>query len=48
MRNNQIFQRLGIGQLASLLKNVPQKSGSEYSPHDNEGLEDDDEVISKV
>ncbi|XP_025828722.1 uncharacterized protein LOC112903710 [Panicum hallii] len=55
MRNNQIFQRLGIGQLASLLKNVsanveddgPQKSGSEYSPHDNEGLEDDDEVISK-
>jgi hypothetical protein len=56
MRNNQIFQRLGIGQLASLLKNVsanveddgPQKSGSEYSPHDKEGLEDDDEVISKV
>ncbi|PUZ44946.1 hypothetical protein GQ55_8G180000 [Panicum hallii var. hallii] len=56
MRNNQIFQRLGIGQLASLLKNVsanveddgPQKSGSEYSPQDNEGLEDDDEVISKV
>lgn len=56
MRNKQIFQRLGIGQLASLLKNVsanveddgPQKSGSEYSPHDNEGLEDDDEVINKV
>ena len=56
MKNNQMFQRLGISTLTSLLKNArangeddgPEKLGSEYNPHDNEGLEDHDEVVSKV
>jgi hypothetical protein len=56
MANNRMFQRLGLSALSSLLKNAcanreddsPQKSGSEYNPDDNEGLDDDTEVVSKV
>jgi hypothetical protein len=40
MKNNQMFQRLGISTLASILKNPrppvedegPEKSGSKYEP----------------
>jgi hypothetical protein len=54
MKNNQMFQRLGIGSLVSLLKNTcpsvedegPQKSGSEYEPQANKGYEE--EEVSKV
>jgi hypothetical protein len=53
MKNNQIFQRLGIDVLVSLLKNTcpsmedegPQKLGFEYEPQANEGCE---EEVSKV
>jgi hypothetical protein len=45
MKNNQIFQRLGICALVSLLKNPrpsvedegPKKLGFEYEPQANEG-----------
>jgi hypothetical protein len=55
MKNNQMFQRLGIGTLVSILKNPrspvedegPKKSGSEYEPQANEGCEEGEEV-SKV
>jgi hypothetical protein len=55
MKNNQMFQRLGIGTLVSILKNPwppmedegPEKSGFEYHPHANEGCEEKEEV-SKV
>jgi hypothetical protein len=51
MKNNQMFQRLWIGTLVSILKNPrppvedegPEKSGSEYEPQANEGCE-----VSKV
>jgi hypothetical protein len=53
MKNNQLFQRLGIGTLVSILKNLwpsvedkgTQKSGSVYEPEANEGCE---EEVSKV
>jgi hypothetical protein len=53
MKNNQMFQRLGIGTLVSILMNPrppvedegPEKSGSEYHPQENEGCE---EEVSKV
>jgi hypothetical protein len=52
MKNNQMFQRLGIGTLVSILKNPqppledegPEKSGSEYEPQTNEGCEEEEEV----
>jgi hypothetical protein len=55
MKNNQMFQRLGIGTLVSILKNPqppvedegPKKSGSEYHPQANEGCKEEEEV-SKV
>jgi hypothetical protein len=55
MKNNQMFQRLGIGTLVSILKNprLPvedeglEKSGSKYQPQANEGCEEEEEV-SKV
>jgi hypothetical protein len=53
MKNNQMFQRLGIGTLVSILNNPwppvenegPEKSGSQYEPQANEGCE---EEVSKV
>jgi hypothetical protein len=55
MKNNQMFRKLGIGTLVSILKNPrplvedegPEKSGSQYEPHKNEGCEEEEEV-SKV
>jgi hypothetical protein len=55
MKNNQMFQRLEIDTLVSILKNPrplaedegPEKSGSEYEPRANEGCEEEEEV-SKV
>jgi hypothetical protein len=52
MKNNQIFQRLAIGDMVSLLKNTcpsvedegPQKSRSEYEPQANEGCEEEEEA----
>jgi hypothetical protein len=54
MKNNQMFQRLGISALVSLLKNTcssvddegPKKSGYEYELQANEGCEE--EGVSKV
>jgi hypothetical protein len=54
MKNNRMFQRLGIGTLVSILKNPwppvedegPKKSGYEYEPQENEGCEE--EEVSKV
>jgi hypothetical protein len=53
MKNNQMFQRLWIGTLVSILKNPrplvedegPEKLGSKYHPQANEGCE---EEVSKV
>jgi hypothetical protein len=55
MKNNQMFQMLGISTLASILKNPrppvedegPEKSGSKYEPQANEGCEEE-EKVSKV
>jgi hypothetical protein len=55
MKNNQMFQRLGISTLMSILKNLrppveedgPEKSGSEYEPQASEECEEEEE-ISKV
>jgi hypothetical protein len=54
MKNNQMFQMLGIGTLVSILKNPqppvedegPKKSGSKYQPQANEGC--DEEEVSKM
>jgi hypothetical protein len=54
MKTNQLFQRLEIGTLVSVLKDPrpslededPKKSRSEYEPEANEGCEE--EEISKV
>jgi hypothetical protein len=54
MKNNQVFQMLGIGTLVSILKNLqqpvedegPEKSRSEYEPQANEGCEE--EEVGKV
>jgi hypothetical protein len=50
MKNNKMFQRLGIGTLVSILKNPrpsvedegPKKSGSEYELEANEGCEEEE------
>jgi hypothetical protein len=55
MKNNQMFRRLVIGSLVSILKNPrppvedegPKKSGSDYEPQENQGCEEGEEV-SKV
>jgi hypothetical protein len=51
MNNNQMFPRIGIVTLGSIVRSPqphvddegPEKSGSEYEPQTNEGCEDDDE-----
>jgi hypothetical protein len=51
MKNSQMFQRLGIGTLVSILKNPrppvedegPEKSRSEYEPQANDGCEGEEE-----
>jgi hypothetical protein len=56
MKNNQMFQRLGIGTLVSILKNPwppaedegPKKSGSEYEPQTNEGCEEEEVSIVQI
>jgi hypothetical protein len=50
MKNNQMFQRLGIDTKVSILKNPqplaedegPKKLGSEYEPQENEGCEEEE------
>ena len=54
MKNNQMFQRLGLSTLASMINNtsskskddVSQESGSLYDAQDSEGSEQ--EEVSKV
>jgi hypothetical protein len=49
MKNNQMFQKLGIGTLVSILKTPwppaedegPKKLGFEYEPQENEGYEEE-------
>jgi hypothetical protein len=56
MKNNQMFQRLGIGTLVSILKNPrppvedegPEKSGSEYHPQENEGCEEEEVSMVQI
>jgi hypothetical protein len=53
MKNNQLFQRLGLGQLKTLMTTTttnnkdhcPQKSGSLYDGEDNDGS-DEEEVTT--